>query len=134
MNKLITASALLLVLAACGQDKAPASAPAPASTPAPAAAAPVAAAAPAAVAAANPKGEALYKTTCAMCHASGTAGAPIPGKKDQWDARIAQGKEVLYKHAIAGFTGKAGMMPAKGGNAAAADEDVKAAVDFMLSK
>jgi cytochrome c5 len=38
----------------------------------------------------------------------------------------------LYKHALGGFTGKAGMMPAKGGNAGAADADVKAAVDYMV--
>jgi cytochrome c5 len=40
----------------------------------------------------------------------------------------------LYDHAIKGFTGKAGVMPPKGGNAALKDADVKAAVDYMVSK
>jgi cytochrome c5 len=53
--------------------------------------------------------------------------------KSLWEKRIAQGKEVLYKHAIGGYTGSAGMMPAKGGNASLKDEEVKAAVDYMVA-
>ena len=51
-----------------------------------------------------------------------------------WGERAKQGKEVLYKHALQGFTGKKGMMPPKGGSAALPDTDVKAAVDYMASK
>jgi cytochrome c5 len=49
-------------------------------------------------------------------------------------ARASKGKDTLYKHAIEGFTGSAGVMPAKGGNAALTDEQVKAAVDWMLDQ
>ncbi|MBB5018492.1 cytochrome c5 [Chitinivorax tropicus] len=84
-------------------------------------------------AAGDPKpGEAVFKQTCAMCHQTGLSGAPIPGNKQDWQARMAAGKERLYQHAIEGFTGEKGMMPAKGANAALSDADVKSAVDYML--
>jgi cytochrome c5 len=122
---LMLAALAATLLAACGQDSAKqAAAPAPAA--APVAAAPVAAA--------NAAGESTYKKVCALCHASGVAGAPIPGNKDDWAPRVAQGKDVLYKHSIEGYTGAKGMMPARGGNPNLSDDDMKAAVDYMLSK
>jgi cytochrome c5 len=66
-----------------------------------------------------------------MCHAAGVAGAPKPGDKADWGPH-AQGKDTLYKHAIEGFNGAKGAMPARGGNAKMSDEDVKAAVDYMV--
>lgn len=128
-------SALLLALivtaglAACGQKESAAPAAAPA-TPAPAAA--PAAPAPAPVAE-NAIGKKVYGSTCALCHAAGVAGAPKPGDKEDWAPRIAQGNDTLYKHAIEGFTGAKGMMPPRGGGASLSDEDVKAAVDHMVS-
>lgn len=108
-------------------------APAPAS-PAPAAT-PAATPAPAAPAAATAAidGAAIYKKSCGLCHASGVAGAPKYGDKAQWAPRIAQGNDTLYTHAIQGFKGKAGVMPAKGGNTSLSDEQVKAAVDYMMA-
>lgn len=108
-------------------------APAPAS-PAPAAT-PAATPAPAAPAAASAAidGAAIYKKSCGLCHASGVAGAPKYGDKAQWAPRIAQGNDTLYSHAIQGFKGKAGVMPAKGGNTSLSDEQVKAAVDYMMA-
>lgn len=99
---------------------------------APEAAAPAAAPEAAAAAAPAADGKAVYSNTCALCHASGMAGAPKAGDKAGWAPRIAQGNDMLYKHAIEGFTGKAGMMPPKGGNTSLADADVKAAVDYMV--
>lgn len=78
-------------------------------------------------------GEGTYKTACVACHGAGIAGAPKSGDKAAWSARIAQGKPTLYDHAIRGYQGKAGVMPAKGGNSALADADVKSAVDYMVS-
>ncbi len=80
--------------------------------------------------AASAKGEALYKQTCALCHAAGVAGAPKLGDKSAWGPRIAKGKDALY---ASGLKGK-GAMPAKGGNPALADADVKAAIDYMVSQ
>jgi len=80
------------------------------------------------------KGESTYNASCAACHAAGVAGAPKLGDKAAWAPRIAQGNDTMYNHAIKGFQGKKGMMPAKGGNMSLADADVKAAVDHMVSK
>lgn len=78
-------------------------------------------------------GEGVYKNACVACHGAGIAGAPKAGDKAAWSPRIAQGKPTLYDHAVKGYQGKAGVMPAKGGNAALPDADVKAAVDYMVS-
>ena len=77
-------------------------------------------------------GKAVYDRACAMCHAAGVAGAPKLGDKAAWGPRIAQGNDTLYTHALKGFQGKAGVMPPKGGNMSLKDEDVKAAVDYMV--
>ena len=128
ISMVCAAAALALTLVGCG-DKKPAEAPA-AAAPAPAvAAAPAAPAAPE-----NTLGKSVYGKTCAMCHAAGVAGAPKPGDKADWGPRIAQGKDVLYKHAREGFTGAKGMMPARGGGASLTDDEVKAAVDFMADQ
>ena len=76
-------------------------------------------------------GSVIYSSLCTGCHTSGAGGAPIM-LAAQWTARIAQGNEVLHRHAIEGYTGAAGVMPAKGGNPALSDEQVIATVDWML--
>ena len=76
------------------------------------------------------KGEQVYNATCAACHATGVMGAPKLGDKAAWQPRLAQGKDTVYSHSLNGLK----LMPPKGGNASLKDEDVKAAVDFMLSK
>jgi cytochrome c5 len=78
-------------------------------------------------------GESTYKAACVACHGAGIAGAPKFGDKAAWASRVAQGKPTLYEHAIKGYQGKAGVMPAKGGNSALADADVQAAVDYMVA-
>ncbi len=79
------------------------------------------------------KGKEVYEGTCFACHATGVAGAPKFGDKEAWAPRISKGKETLYDHALHGFMGK-GMMPPKGGKADLSDEEVKAAVDYMVNK
>ncbi|NHZ90181.1 c-type cytochrome [Massilia sp. CCM 8733] len=111
----------------------PDAAPAPAEAAAPAPVAAPAAAAPAeAPKLAADAGKTVYNSACIACHGAGIAGAPKVGDKAAWTARIAQGAPVLYEHAIKGYTGKAGMMPPKGGSSAS-DDEVKAAVDFMVA-
>ena len=104
-----------------------------ASAPAAAAPEPVAAVAPppapAKAAAAPGGGKATYEATCAACHNAGVAGAPKPGDKTAWSARLKAGKDTLYASALKGK----GAMPAKGGNAALSDDAVKAAVDYLLA-
>ena len=148
-HHLIAVAALSLFLVACGDKQSTASAPAAVApvgsvaiapapdTPAPVAVATPDAAAPAAAAitvADNTVGKSVYGKACALCHAAGVAGAPKPGDKEAWATRVAQGKETLYKHAIEGYTGANGMMPARGGNSTLSDDDVKAAVNFMADQ
>ena len=76
-------------------------------------------------------GSVIYQNLCSGCHGSGVGGAPTLDHA-HWDARIAQGMETVYRHSIEGFTGSTGLMPAKGGNPALTDEQVKATVDWML--
>lgn len=113
------------------QDASAAATTAPATT-TPAATAP-ASEATAAAAPENELGKKSFNKTCSMCHPAGVGGAPKPGDKADWAPRIAQGMDVLYKHAIEGFTGAKGMMPARGGSTMT-DEEVKAAVDYMVDK
>lgn len=123
---------IVVALAACGQKTETAAPPevvaAPAPAPAPAAApAPVVAAASAADLAI---GEKVYTATCAACHAAAVMGAPKLGDKPSWTPRIAKGVSVLYTSSADGLK----LMPARGGNAALKDEELKAAVDYMVSK
>jgi cytochrome c5 len=78
-------------------------------------------------------GKATYDLACAACHTAGIGGAPKNGDKVAWADRLKQGNATLYDHAIKGFQGKAGVMPAKGGNASLSDEAVRAAVDYMVA-
>ncbi len=79
-------------------------------------------------------GKGTYDKACTACHAAGVAGAPKLGDKAAWKDRIAQGNDTLYTHAIKGYQGKKGMMPAKGGNMSLSDADVKASVDYMVGQ
>lgn len=83
---------------------------------------------------ADGRGKEIYAGACFVCHDAGSAGAPKIGDVPAWTARIAQGTDTLYKHAVKGFMGEAGLMPPKGGRMDYSDEDVEAAVDYMVSK
>lgn len=103
------------------QDTAPAPAPAPA--------------APEAVpAAAGSSGQQVYDGMCKSCHGSGIPGIPQTGDQAAWEPRIAQGMDTLYKNAINGFTGTSGMMMPPRGGGTFSDDEIKAAVDYMVSK
>ncbi len=80
-------------------------------------------------------GKATYDSICVACHSSGIPNIPQLGDAAAWAPRIEQGTEILYEHAISGYTGTSGMpMPAKGGNPDLSDENVKAAVDYMVAE
>jgi cytochrome c5 len=75
----------------------------------------------------------LFENVCTSCHGAGIAGAPKAGDKSAWASRIAEGKATLYQHALSGFTGKAGVMPPKGGRTDLPDDLIKQGVDYMVS-
>jgi cytochrome c5 len=91
-----------------------------------------AAAGSAAVAAMPKNGTEMFEQTCSACHGQGIAGAPKAGDKAAWAPRIAEGKAMLYEHALKGFQGKSGVMPPKGGRTDAPDALIKEAVDHMV--
>lgn len=87
------------------------------------------AAAPAAPASSGPKsGKDVYGSFCTTCHTSGVLSAPKFGSAADWAPRAAKGLETLYTHAIGGFNS----MPAKGTCAACSDDEIKAAVKYMV--
>lgn len=73
-------------------------------------------------------GKAVYDKTCVACHASGVANAPKFGDKAAWAPRIATGRDGL----VASVTKGKGAMPPKAGAANLSDDDIKAAVDYMV--
>lgn len=91
----------------------------------------VAASAPAAASTASAgPGEATYNRVCQACHATGAAGAPLLGNKEAWEPRIAQGMDTLLQTAINGK----GAMPPRGTCADCSDDDLRAAIEYMVSK
>jgi cytochrome c5 len=78
-------------------------------------------------------GQQLFEQTCSACHGAGIAGAPKAGDKAAWASHIAKGLPTLYDHALHGFTGTTGTMPAKGGRTDVPDAMVEQAVNYMVS-
>lgn len=113
------AAGAALILSAC--TSAPVAAPAPAVQPA---AAPVPA-----KTVATEQGKTVFNQNCAMCHIPGLAESPKLGDKAAWGPRLAQGKDALLKSAVNGK----GVMPAKGGNPKLTEDELKAAIDFMVA-
>jgi len=73
-------------------------------------------------------GEAVYNGLCKTCHETGVAGAPV-AKTDQFGTRLAEkGLETLVQDAINGLNA----MPPRGGNPSLTDEQIKAAIEYML--
>jgi len=73
-------------------------------------------------------GEEIYKASCATCHASGLAGAPVLGDAAGWKDRVANGNETLFQNAIKGFNA----MPPMGMCTDCSEDEIKATVNYML--
>lgn len=74
--------------------------------------------------------EGLYNKYCSLCHKVGVSGAPILGNKDAWAPRVAAGMSQLVDHALHGFKA----MPPKGTCMSCSDDEIKAVVEYMVSK
>lgn len=93
----------------------------------------------AAAAAAEPvatvlSGPQVFNEACIACHGSGIGGAPLLTDADNWTDRIAQGIDAMYQNALEGYTGSSGYMPPKGARLDLSDQEVKDAVDYMVSE
>ena len=83
----------------------------------------------AAVASGPKSGEEVYNQFCFACHATGASEAPIFADVDAWAPRVAKGMETLIDSTINGI----GMMPAKGTCMNCSDDELVAAVEYMLT-
>jgi len=79
-------------------------------------------------------GPQVFNDACLVCHGAGVGGAPIKGNAEAWAPRIGKGKDTLYQHALEGFTGEVGFMPARGARMDLSDDEIKSAVDYMVSE
>ena len=75
-------------------------------------------------------GEDVYNGACMACHSAGIAGAPATGDQMAWAGRISKGMDALYDSGINGVAGTG--MIARGGCPDCSDDDIRAAVDFMV--
>ena len=81
---------------------------------------------------ANPKGKAVYDKVCGNCHNTGVANSPKLSDNADWAPRLRKaGVDGLYQSAL---NGTPLGMPRKGGATDLSDAEVKAAVDYMVSK
>ena len=76
-------------------------------------------------------GEDVYNSACMACHTTGAGGAPMLGDAAAWADRIAKGNDALYASGVNGIPGTG--MIAKGGCMNCSDEEIHAAVDFMVA-
>lgn len=79
-------------------------------------------------------GKTIFGNLCQTCHTNAATGAPVLTDKGAWAPRLAQGLDTLFTHAIGGYTGTKGAMPAKGGNPSLTDAQVKATVQWMVNQ
>jgi cytochrome c5 len=75
-------------------------------------------------------GAQIFDQACSACHTTGVAGAPMLGDQAAWEPRIAQGMDGLMHTAINGK----GAMPPRGTCATCTDDDLRAAIEYMISK
>jgi len=75
-------------------------------------------------------GSKVYGGLCMSCHDAGVAGAPINGSEQMAQRLEEKGLDMLVSNAINGIN----VMPARGGNPALTDEEIRAAVEFMLQQ
>ena len=77
------------------------------------------------------RGKQVYVNACIICHQDGKMGAPLIGNSAGWFMRLKEsGLSGLYRNAIHGYNS----MPPKGACVTCSDNDITAAVDYLLHK
>lgn len=79
-------------------------------------------------------GKKIYDENCMGCHKIGAMGAPKTGDKAGWASHVSTGMDAMIKNSVNGYKGKAGSMPAKGGNDKLTPKQVGDAVAYMVSE
>jgi cytochrome c5 len=79
---------------------------------------------------AAPRGDKVYDKTCVVCHDTGLSGAPRLGNRSEWAPRMSAGIDAL----VSSVKNGKGQMPPKGGNDKFTEEELRAAVEYMLAK
>lgn len=79
------------------------------------------------------RGRDVFNRTCVKCHGNAATRAPLIGNERMWKPRIEQGLQTLVRHALEGHGGPHGMPP-KGGFAELGNDDVAAAVSYIVSE
>lgn len=75
--------------------------------------------------------ETIYNTSCFACHAGAIPTSPKLGDVEAWAPRVAKGVDALYESAL---VGTAGGMPPRGACNNCSDDEIKAAVDYMVEQ
>ena len=74
-------------------------------------------------------GKSVYEHNCIVCHENGVAGAPKIGDTSDWKTRQEKKDlDALTASAINGLNA----MPAKGTCQTCTDDEIKAAIDYMM--
>ncbi|MBK5931976.1 c-type cytochrome [Halochromatium salexigens] len=81
------------------------------------------------------EGRSIWMGTCRACHLMGVADAPAVTDYPNWEPRIAKGVPTLFKSPLHGIKGEDGKykMPPRGGNERLTDQQIKAAVEYMVA-
>ncbi|MEE4284231.1 MAG: c-type cytochrome, partial [Pseudomonadales bacterium] len=74
-------------------------------------------------------GEKVFEQACFSCHGTGFYGAPLIGDPYDWEERLARGEAALIANTLQGLNS----MPAKGGCATCSDEEIQAAVRYLIN-
>lgn len=70
---------------------------------------------------------AKWARSCALCHVTGEAGAPVVGDTAEWQRRLQQGEDTILNHVVEGFNS----MPPLGYCMACEISDFRAMVAYM---
>ncbi len=78
---------------------------------------------------ADGEGKKIYTKFCSACHEAGLAGAPKMGDAQAWAPRADKGLDTLLKNVKTGLNA----MPPKGACMKCSDDQLKVAIQYMLS-
>ncbi len=75
-------------------------------------------------------GQQVYDKFCFICHAAAVGGAPLFGDAASWQPRIAKGMDAMMATTLSGLNA----MPPRGTCMACSDEELSAAVTYMVEQ